>query len=173
MNNEQRITEIEARCEAATPGPYTVGYECDGNGAHEILAGGRVIAKVDCDKNADFIAHARDDVPFLLSQLAAKDKEIERQGTLIGQQAREMGRREGIIETIKKERDKLTEAQRWRNAETEPPKCYGHYVMEFYTGVVGSARYLTSGSWQCEDEHYKSGINGVIRWVPFPAPKGE
>ena len=66
---QEQIDAIKARVEAATPGPYTVGYECDGNGAHEILAGGHVIAKVDYDKNADFIAHAREDIPALLDEV--------------------------------------------------------------------------------------------------------
>jgi hypothetical protein len=79
---EQRIAEIRARVEKATPGPWEpvpdgcaactetewdvdpLEIGCHGMFAHFI--------------DADFIAHAREDIPYLLSLLAERDAEIAR-----------------------------------------------------------------------------------------------
>lgn len=61
-----RIAEITARCEAATPGPW------------DIILNGHNIKVERTPANIDFIAHAREDVPYLLAQLAERDREIER-----------------------------------------------------------------------------------------------
>lgn len=61
-----RISEIRARCEAATPGPW------------DIILNGHNIKVERTPANIDFIAHAREDIPYLLAQLAERDKEIER-----------------------------------------------------------------------------------------------
>ena len=63
--------EIKARCEAATPGPW---YE---EGWALPTEDGEYIELID-DSPADaiFIAHAREDIPFLLAENEAKDKQI-------------------------------------------------------------------------------------------------
>ena len=69
--------EIQARCDAATPGPWELFDEknpksktvCGNNGA---------IAVGILPKDADFIAYARTDIPALLALNAEKDAEIER-----------------------------------------------------------------------------------------------
>jgi hypothetical protein len=75
-----RIAEIAARCEAATQGPWETNWLDDcfiepricmipANGCYDYDKFGA---------NSEFIAHAREDIPYLLSQLAEREKEIER-----------------------------------------------------------------------------------------------
>lgn len=79
---DQRIQEIQKRCDTATPGPWIYSEVAsaiwaDRTSLDVVVAadwGGIEISKSD----AAFIAHAREDIPFLLSQLAERDKEIER-----------------------------------------------------------------------------------------------
>jgi|GEM_PF-5759710 len=72
-----KYEEIRARCDAATPGewrtPPTFSGICSQSG--DILAINRIVNTRDADMI--FIAHAREDIPFLLNELAAKDEEIE------------------------------------------------------------------------------------------------
>jgi len=73
-----RIDEIRARCEAATPGewrtPPTFSGICSQNG--DILAINRIVNPRAADMI--FIAYAREDIPFLLDELAAKDADLQR-----------------------------------------------------------------------------------------------
>lgn len=94
MDNDQRIAEIKARCNMATPGPWGTPEK-------------PIIPLLDMPYNAGFIAHAREDMPFLLSQLAAKDAEIER----------------------------LREAQRWIPVEERLPEEWQDVI--FYHGTYG------------------------------------
>lgn len=87
--SRERIEEIAARAEAATEGPWEVG---GGGGAH--MDGTRDWYTVDCPWNertkyriglaamqlpeAEFVAHAREDVPALLAHIAALEAEIAR-----------------------------------------------------------------------------------------------
>ena len=78
------LEAIEARAKAAAPGPWSQKpnpFAC----APEITNGERDIAKVllwmgseDCEafKNADFIAHAREDIPALLAEVRRQAAEI-------------------------------------------------------------------------------------------------
>lgn len=59
-----REEEIRARCEAATPGPWALGEDAD------IKAEGTSIAGLlNTLNDAEFIAHAREDIPYLLDRL--------------------------------------------------------------------------------------------------------
>ena len=86
---DQRIAEITARCVAATPGPWKVKIHNEeyGQGYGEItyfvdiegellkigLAdNNRLLVKYRSD--TDFIAHAREDIPYLLSKLSEQEK---------------------------------------------------------------------------------------------------
>lgn len=80
---------IRARCEAATPGPWDSYrphpryrcYQVERVAPEGHLAGdGAVVAceDVNAAENADFIAHARQDVPALLDALEAAEAEVER-----------------------------------------------------------------------------------------------
>jgi len=104
--DQERIKEIGARCEAATPGPWTASeceWECDcGKADYEKCTGedpatcgkGRVITGAFVpqtktveygdycdmdDSDAEFIAHARQDVPDMLDYIAElEQKQIPR-----------------------------------------------------------------------------------------------
>lgn len=61
----KQLAEIKAREQAATPGPWKVGISAlitDANG-HALFFG------EDAKGNADFIAHARTDIPALISEV--------------------------------------------------------------------------------------------------------
>ena len=86
-----RIEEIRARAEKASRGPWEL-YCAElrrGLGVEviEVLSHGKPIIKwpgfdgVDLSgekkrHNADFMAHAREDIPYLLTRLAALEKEV-------------------------------------------------------------------------------------------------
>lgn len=70
---DKRLTEIQARIEAATDGPWDrwAGWDDRDN---SVASGGRedapTVADVIPEKDdADFIAHAREDVPALLAEV--------------------------------------------------------------------------------------------------------
>lgn len=70
MTDEQ-LAEIEARANAATPGPWVQSQRDtwmvyrDGGGTPEVDVGGGY----DTKENANFIAHARSDVPALVAEV--------------------------------------------------------------------------------------------------------
>ena len=75
-----RLNEIEARANAATEGPWfpnrysddwEVCGELDDNGNPALVASEAV------ETDAEFIAHARTDVPWLLEQVKLRDKALE------------------------------------------------------------------------------------------------
>jgi hypothetical protein len=86
-----RLREIRERCEAATPGPWGSPPWVDTlerwalhqiregrDGSTEYVA---PFAAVDGEADRDFIAHAREDVPFLLDFILTQDariRELER-----------------------------------------------------------------------------------------------
>lgn len=102
--DEQELKEIEARCEAATDGPWKIwdgpayaggGKDwCIGSGDdwvanmdHRTVKGHSYNCEVDfCDvcsgiteeqkENAEFIAHARTDIPALIKAIRVRDKRI-------------------------------------------------------------------------------------------------
>lgn len=85
-----RLAEIQARCKAATPGPWAwecvgeksnewcLGIVCDddGNPLSGMIEKGQgvvvesIVTEADGFNNADFIAHARQDIPDLLAYIA-------------------------------------------------------------------------------------------------------
>lgn len=71
---ETYLAEIEARCEKATPGPWSNDVDWDFVCQEPFDENKKAIAS-DCHRlNSDFIAHARTDIPRLL---AALEKAIE------------------------------------------------------------------------------------------------
>ena len=95
----ERYEEIRARCEAATPGEWvaagcdnthTAVYTKDNYEKYENGIYCYLIAELRRDddtadpdqfnawNDAEFIAHSREDIPFLLDEFAAKNAEIER-----------------------------------------------------------------------------------------------
>lgn len=85
LSDRTRLDEIRVRANAATPGPW-LDYD-NVHGAHIIRMhdrlGGGNIASMDVrnsngateqDRNAAFIAHAREDIPYLLAALASRQE---------------------------------------------------------------------------------------------------
>ncbi|MFF1499703.1 hypothetical protein ACFVZR_07465 [Streptomyces sp. NPDC058316] len=72
-----RLAEIQARAAAATPGPWAA---TPGDpGIVQALTDERLAVfggSAQDYRDADFTAHARDDVPYLLAQLHQRDAEI-------------------------------------------------------------------------------------------------
>ena len=73
----KRLDEIEARANAATEGPWEAypGYQTDFgawmSAAVDTAGGEYLVVEAERDKDADFIAHARTDVPALVEALRA------------------------------------------------------------------------------------------------------
>ena len=70
-----RLNEIEARANAATEGPWNVFMGRIDHPGRSLVA---VAYDVGCDEDAEFIAHARTDVPWLLEQVDRRDKALEK-----------------------------------------------------------------------------------------------
>mgnify|MGYP003623371905 CR=1 FL=1 len=74
MLTNERLQEMRARCEAATPGPWGIGWLGDERDDFtlSVLTTDRIfVANVDDSKPSDaqFIAHAREDVSALLDEV--------------------------------------------------------------------------------------------------------
>ena len=61
-----RLADIKAREQAAFGGPWEV-LDADENGMHAVAVDGTVLVEVGDFCDAEFIAHARDDIPHLLA----------------------------------------------------------------------------------------------------------
>lgn len=84
---DDRLQQIEARCDAATPGPWvlfhragitevqTIG-DCPIAGWQGFDNGHRAVGKH--KDNGEFIAHAREDIPALLEEIARLRAELAR-----------------------------------------------------------------------------------------------
>lgn len=81
----ERLEEIRKRVEAATKGPWQCdevpgykiydqsGHIVHNTGPHHDLSHGMTF----CCRNASFIAHAREDVPFLLAEIEKRDEVLK------------------------------------------------------------------------------------------------
>lgn len=155
-----RIAEIKARCEAATPGPWETanksvrvagsqqeaswgkyapnGYDggiCNCLGGNSYRATKNSPVNVQARANADFIAHSREDLPWALDIIAAQQAEI----------------------------DRLTEAQRWIPVTERLPRedCI---IYEANAGRV----------WFSYAEEVDAADWNITHWMPLPAaPKGD
>ena len=77
MSISDRLDKIEARANAATDGPWESDRHVRGDG-HVVIGGGLRRAHLPGDvpghaENAEFIAHARADVPWLIEQVRKRD----------------------------------------------------------------------------------------------------
>lgn len=84
MIDAKYLAEIKAREQAATKGPWVSVFDLKGFTIYDMSGvKGRIIAKLFNSKgkykqsDAAFIAHARTDIPALLSDNAAKDQQID------------------------------------------------------------------------------------------------
>ncbi|GLJ03540.1 hypothetical protein LNK20_11500 [Bacillus safensis] len=64
-----RLEEIRQRADAATEGPWEIGKQSP-NGLNNIgTIGGLLTAQTTNEDNAKYIAHARQDIPWLISEI--------------------------------------------------------------------------------------------------------
>lgn len=73
---DDRLREIEERVAKASPGPWVVegtgGIHMDGTRDwYAVRIGNHVIRGLDGKAEADFIAHSREDIPWLIQQVRA------------------------------------------------------------------------------------------------------
>ncbi len=103
----EEIAEIQARADAATPGPWETPLDGDGNSSHTIMtADEKYIASIWAAQNAIFCANARTDIPTLLSYVAELEAENTRQRDARGQQTYND---QVSIEELRAERDAAVE----------------------------------------------------------------
>ncbi len=96
------IEAIKARTDAATPGPWVPSYDECGD-SWEVLVGNKALARViRFSTDAEFIAHARKDIPALLA-------EVERLNKLNDDYSQTILRLEGENGDITAERDAAVE----------------------------------------------------------------
>lgn len=71
-----RLTEIKVRCEAATPGPWVYGCrDIYVNRPYAIRTSDLIAADIAREEDRAFIAHAREDIPWLLADLERVTRE--------------------------------------------------------------------------------------------------
>lgn len=99
-DTEQRLREIEERASRATPGPWEAygvgGIHMDGTSDGYSLRtarGRRLHSPYMTQADADFAAHAREDVPWLLSLLREREEENRRLRQIIADVRR-------LVETV-------------------------------------------------------------------------
>lgn len=98
MSDEQRLAEIRSRADAATPGPWLVGGAPNATWQQVYCPRDNnlnVVQSMRGGRDASFVAHAREDIPWLLD--------------LVRQQAR-------VIADLQEESDAARLALRYREA---------------------------------------------------------
>ena len=110
MTNDQRIDEIRERCEAATPGPWDDKLTAVYKDETAIRICGEFY---NFDADAFFVAQARQDIPYLLEQLAERDKELKRLQKEVAALAIESIEREKTLAKLE------AEVMVWAKAEQE------------------------------------------------------
>ena len=78
-----RLADIKAREQAAFGGPWHV-LDADENGMHAVAVDGTVLVEVGDFCDAEFIAHARDDIPHLLALVESLTAERDALVTTVG-----------------------------------------------------------------------------------------
>jgi roadblock/LC7 domain-containing protein len=152
-----RIAEITARCEAATPGEWVYDWGKDSistaSGTMVVGIHGRAYGNDTLEINesdAEFISHAREDIPFLLAEIARLNE---------------------AIAVLDKAADKanedylnLLDENRWIPV-SNPPEAFGDYAVVI-DGEVKIAFYSKeTNTWVIE--HY---FVGPTHWRPLPKP---
>ena len=116
--NVERLTEIRQRAEAATPGPWnliTMGRDGDGDDEWGWIMGANKNWRWDdgdgpqSRANADFIAHSRDDIPYLLSEVDRLNALHKREIIITGEYAQRVIDLTARAEAAEAERDAAVE----------------------------------------------------------------
>lgn len=153
-----RLSEIRARCDAATLGPwYADGWGLWDNGAEEF------VELHDTSPDAAFIAHARKDIPYLLEQHAQLTAEIERLHDLLAE-------RNVLL-------DKYEAENSWIPVGERLPEKNGEYQC-YCDGKFRTAKFKQEESglcyWDVISGEAFSALWRVTHWRPLPeSPKGE
>jgi hypothetical protein len=74
MSDHDWLAEVKARAEVATKGPWGVGEAENAEWSLGILSNSVLFAELSSDGNANFIAHAREDIPRLVTVVEAADR---------------------------------------------------------------------------------------------------
>lgn len=160
MTNTDRIAGITARCEAAAPGPWATGIN-----ALIVDANGKALFFGPHGKdNAAFIAYARDDIPWLLEQLATLTTEMNIQL----EQAIKYG---DMCETLTTERDALKEARRWIPVAERLPE-EGQEVLLFLQIADGRNLMKVDRKSSAFEGWEFTPSRSVTHWMPLPAAPG-
>ena len=144
--NDNRIAEIQQRCEAATPSPWEVEKYYHDEPYEQFIKSAAVVSTYEDGSKGtitrnnwsnpvvadlEFIAHAREDIPYLLAQLAERDKEIER----------------------------LQESQRWIPVSERLPKKDSNPMRDTDAGIQKVR------GWICHNPR-----TDITHWKPLPKP---
>lgn len=109
-----QIEAIEKRCNEATPGPWEEGFTYHGSqhcGA--VRHNGRVVCETryfdmgNSEPNAEFIAHAREDIPFLLNEVKRLTAELERPRTTLNGTYIDIGTYERLYAELEHTKNKM------------------------------------------------------------------
>lgn len=99
-----RLDEIRARVEAATPGPWaywTDEFDVDEIKTHDGLV--NIGVSIFEHEDAAFVAASRDDVPYLLGELAQSQKHANDLGDLLAKVEQERDEARATIATLRQE----------------------------------------------------------------------
>ena len=116
--DDARLVEIEAREQAATPGPWRLDtariYALTATGAREVAVVTKAdpIVRANAAHNGDFIAHSRKDVRYLLDRLKAAESRIRE----LDEMMRAVDRELTYIETSTEVDDGGTTYSVWKTA---------------------------------------------------------
>ncbi len=177
---DQRISEITARCEAATTGPWAAtGSGADIRVCHtedgKCVCCLALMGKWDetgtptketseqWEGDAAFIARAREDIPYLLSQLAECAKQVEMYKKAMEGLAEICTDRDAEIE-------RLREAQRWTDTEYDTPdigQAVLLYMPDKETDNIRAGEYMGEGDYRIGNKLYR-GME-IDAWLPLPA----
>ena len=103
-----KLDEIRQRTEAATPGPWAVKVKGNAVESHQVMSSGNgpVCSAISPKtKNAQFIAHSREDIPYLLSEVDRLEKGWQEALALANTNARLFDEATARAEKAEAERD--------------------------------------------------------------------
>ncbi len=151
--NEKELAEIEARAEAATPGPWEVDNDLsvftkDGGHGTPWTLFDTVGNEGEDSSNADFIAHARQDVPALVAEVRRLNEENSRLNFMSGKYEGESVALEYMNGERENENDALNAENKRLRAALEPFADMADTVLDFERQALanGYSRYYLLGN---------------------------
>lgn len=148
MIDEKRIAKIKARAEAATPKPWKPDRP---DGSYVVSDTGFNVAMTRRDYDANFIAYAREDIPYLLGEIERLQAQLTESKTAINGTYIDMGSYDRL-------QAKLTESQRREKAAVEDiyhmggcPNCAHNKGRHQVTGLPLCAKHKDYPDGKCFD----------------------